>query len=428
MNLKKRIEELEKIAKRQEEIILKQAEEIKELKEQLKFLKEGNIERPSFVKTSLKTYQKTPGQKEGHEGITRQIPKEVDEEITLEKCPDCGTKLSTTEIRERYVEDIVFPKKVVKKYYQHRGWCCKCKEIKTARTTDALPRFRFGLTLMLFVCFQKLGLALTINKIRKELETYFNIHVSEGEISQIITKTAKHFQKEFKSLKQEMRKMSVCYTDETSWRENGRNRWLWTFINKKIALYKIDKSRGAKVLSNVLGKEYSGTIPSDRYSAYNAFENQSKCKQQKCWTHILRNSKDLAEHYSEAKYIHRRLKFIYKKAKEGEKKEKLLHWIDLITERRYHGSEVPKFVRSICIKHRENLFRFVDNPEVESTNNRAERGLRPLVVMRKISGGNRSKAGVRATEILSSVINSWQLQGRNFIAEGTNYLQSTAFK
>jgi len=428
MNLKKRIEELERIAKRQEEIIIKQAEKIKELEEQLQSLKEGNIERPSFVKTSLKTYQKTPGQKEGHEGITRPIPKEVDEEITLEKCPDCGTKLSTTEVRERYVEDIVFPKKVVRKYYQHRGWCCNCKEIKTATTKDALPKFRFGLTLMLFVCFQKIGLALTINKIKKELETYFNIQISEGEISQIITKTAKHFRNEFENLKQEMRSMSVCYTDETSWRENGRNRWLWTFINERIALYKIDKSRGAKVPLKVLGKGYEGIVSSDRYSAYNMFESQSKCKQQKCWTHILRNSRDLAEHYPEAKYLHRRLKFIYKKAKEGEKKEKLLHWIDLIAEKKYPRSEIPKFVKSICIKHRENLFRFVDNPEVESTNNRAERGLRPLVVMRKISGGNRSKAGVRATEIFSSVINSWQLQGRNFINEGMNYLQSTAFR
>jgi hypothetical protein len=428
MNLKKRVEELEKLVKRQEEIILKQAEEIRELKEQLKSLKEGNAERFSFIKTSIKTHQKKPGQKEGHEGKTRPLPEKVDEEITLKTCPDCGTRLSTTEVRERYVEDIVFPKKVVRKYYQHRGWCSTCKQIKTATTKDALPKCRFGLVLMLFVCFQKFGLALTINKIKDELKTYFNVQITEGEISQIITKTAKHFREEFESLKQEMRKMAVSYTDETSWRENGRNRWLWTFINDKIALYAIDKSRGAKVPLKILGKDYEGIVSSDRYSAYNMFEKQSKCKQQKCWTHILRNSKDLAEHYPEAKYIHKRLKFIYKKAKAGEKKENLLHWIDLIANRKYPRSEIPKFVKSICIKHRENLFRFVDNPEVESTNNRAERGLRPLVVMRKISGGNRSKAGVQATEIFSSVINSWQLQGRNFIADGTNYLQSTAFR
>jgi len=69
----------------------------------------------------------------------------------------------------------------------------------------------------------------------------------------------------------------------------------------------------------------------------------------------------------------------------------LLHWIDLIADRVYRSSEVYKFVKSICRFHRENLFRFVDNPEIDSTNNRAERGLRHAVVIRKISNGSRSK-------------------------------------
>jgi len=136
-------------------------------------------------------------------------------------------------------------------------------------------------------------------------------------------------------------------------------------------------------------------------------------------------AKDLAKHYSEAKYIHKRIKFIYKKAKEGEKKEKLLRWIDLISNRKYHGTEVPKFVKSICRKHREDLFRFVDNPEVEPTNNLAERGLRHAVVMRKISGGSRSNRGAETTAKLLSALQTIKMQEGNVIENMVNLLQNT---
>ena len=127
----------------------------------------------------------------------------------------------------------------------------------------------------------------------------------------------------------------------------------------------------------------------------------------------MRNSKDLAKHCIEAKYIHKRLKYIYAKAREGEKKENLLHWIDLISSRVYRSSEVYKFVKSVCRYHKENLFRFVDNPEIESTNNLAERGLRHAVVIRKISGGSRSEDGAETTAKLLSVLQSVKLQTNN---------------
>jgi len=430
MDLKKRVEELEELIKRQSEIIEQQANEINNLKKKVKELESADPPKPklSFIKEPVKTRQHKPGQKQGHQGHSRPLPQEVDEEVEVkyDRCPDCNTKLKTTEVRHRYVEDIVFPRKIVKRYNIHNSWCPKCKEVKKPKPKDALPKCRFGLTLMLFVCFQKFGLLLTINKIQKELATYFDLQVSQGEISQIITRLGMLFSGKFEELKQEMRELAVSYTDETGWRTNGKNKWLWTFINEKIAIYKIDKSRSHKVALDILGKDYSGIVSADRYCTYNTLEEKTNCKQQKCWTHILRNSKDLAEHYKEAEYVHRRLKQIYKATIESKvTKDKLLRWIDLIAEnrKRCKSTEVKKFVNSICKKHRENLFRFVDNPEVESTNNRAERGLKPLVIMRKISGGNRSEKGERATEIMSSVINSWQLQGRNFFQEGTNFLQ-----
>ena len=139
----------------------------------------------------------------------------------------------------------------------------------------------------------------------------------------------------------------------------------------------------------------------------------------------MRNSKDLAEHYSEAKYIHKRMKYIYRKAeKDKSSKEELLNWIDLIASRKYRSTEVYKFVKSVCGNHREDLFRFVDNPQIDSTNNLAERGIRTGVVIRKISGGSRSENGAEITGRLLSVLQTAKLQSDNPLGFITKLLQT----
>ena len=103
----------------------------------------------------------------------------------------------------------------------------------------------------------------------------------------------------------------------------------------------------------------------------------------------------------------------------------LLHKIELIAEKRYKHSEVKKFVKSVCKFHRENLFRFVINPEIEATNNRAERGIRKAVVMRKISNGNRSRKGADIFGILLSIVETLNLQGGNPLEEMKRIIQAS---
>ena len=180
-----------------------------------------------------------------------------------------------------------------------------------------------------------------------------------------------------------------------------------------------------------MGNQEGKTIISDRFSAYNELVKVSGCEQQICWAHLLRNSKDLAEHYREARYIHKRMKYIHRIAKKfnhkasEEDKEKLLSWIDLIASRSYKSTEVHKFVKSVCRNHRNDLFRFVDNSEIDSTNNRAESGLRPGVVIRKISGGSRSEDGAEVTAKLLSVLQTIKIQTSNPYQGLLNLLQRT---
>lgn len=411
MGLKKEIKLLREELRATKEALnlaLKRIEELEEL------VKEKS--KPSFIRMDIKEEPKQTGQKEGHKGYSRHVPERIDEvkEYKLDICPICGELVSNTqEIRERIVEDIEQPKTKNTKHLIHRCYCKKCDKIVEAEVTDALPNARFGLRLMMLVLILKLDSRIPSNKIISLLAYVFKIKISDGEIYGILRQLKNAFGDYYEELERKIKEALIKNIDETSWRINGKNNWLWIFINKEIALYIIRKQRSSKILNEILGDQEGKTIIEDRYSAYNKFAEDSRAQQQICWAHLLRNSKDLAEHYREAKYLHKRMRYIYRKAKEGETKDKLLSWIDLIASRNYRSAEVYKFVKSICRKHRNNLFRFVDNPEIDSTNNRAERGLRHAVIIRKISNGSRSKDGAEVTANLLSVLQTAKLQSNN---------------
>src|SRR3989338_8736016 len=410
MGLKKRIKELEEELRATKEALNLALKRIEELE---KIVKEKS--KPSFVKEDIKSYHHKTGQKEGHEGVSRETPEKIDEvkRWDVKECPDCGTKLSKIQRkRRRYITDIEV-KTINTEHIICGRYCKNCNKIVEPKVTDALPNARFGLRLMLLVLALKLDSRVPSNKIVSILDSIFQIKISDGEIYGILKQLKTAFEDYYKELERKIKEALVKNIDETSWRIDGKNYWLWNFINKDFALYIINQKRGSAVPMKTLGNQEGKTIVSDRFSAYNELVKKSHCEQQICWSHILRNSKDLAEHYQEAKYIHKRLKYIYTRAKENENKEILLQWIDLISSRSYKSSEVYKFVKSICRNHRDDLFRFVDNPEIDSTNNRAERGLRHAVVIRKISNGSRSKDGAETTANLLSVLQTAKLQSNN---------------
>lgn len=429
MNLKKEVKELRKIIHEQAIEITKLREENNSLKKRIEELEGKQKEKPKldFIKEPVITRPKKTGQKKGHEGCSRYIPERIDEvkEHKLDKCPRCGGFVSNTqETRERYVEDIPETKSKNTKHIIHRCYCSNCNKVVEPVIRDALPNARFGLRLMLLIMILKLGLRIPSNKIRDLMKIQYEIEISDGEIYQILRQLSRELGEYYEELKNKIIEACVKNIDETSWRINGENYWLWIFINKEIALYVIKKQRSSKVPIDILGNQEDKVIGSDRLEAYSQLSKETGSLQQVCWSHLIRNSKDLAEHYSEAKYIHKRLKYIYKEAKEGKTSEKkLLHWIDLIGSKTYRSTKVFKFVKAICRKHYFDLFRFIENPEVDSTNNISERGLRHAVVMRKISNGSRSERGAEITGRLLSVIKSLELQGVNPYTGSMDLLQ-----
>jgi hypothetical protein len=428
--LKKKIERLERRIeklKKQKKAIEDEFKQYKSRHPEIVGVKHG---KPYVILSSTKSSsQKKRGAVIGHKGFFRPIPNEIDKEVLVPvvTCPNCnGINLSkkVQEIRTRVIEDIPAIKPVVLKYLIERRYCRDCKMIVESPLTQALPKIRIGIRVMLVVTYLKNGLRIPINGVQTLMANIFNFDVSEGEICLILKHIAKAFGPYYSQMLQDLKNAPARYIDETSWRIDGNNAWLWAFITKYESIYTIAATRCHDVPLNLLGTDYEGVDIHDRFSAYDALESKTKNKQQVCWAHIMNDGKELAQHYSdEGNFILKQLKKTYKDAIKFNHKgteediDDLFDAMEKALNRPYKSSHCYKFVNNLLTR-RNSLFEFVKNPYVESTNNRAERGLRHSVIARKISGGSKSDEGARIYGILTSVLHTIQQREKNFITEG----------
>jgi transposase len=376
--------------------------------------------------------RKRSGRKAGHAGSGRRRPERIDqtEPITVgDHCPDCGTILTGKGVtRERVVEDIepVRPTRVTC-YEIERRWCPHCHTYKESPVTDALPRHRLGLHVMLFVVYQKVILGLSYGKIRRELATYFGLQVSKGQLSNIVAEVAAMFGPAYRRLITLLRQQAAVHVDETGWRVNGDNHWLWVFINDTVILYVLSQSRGSKVPKALLGSEFEGSVISDFYSAYSPLDYEKG----KCWAHLLRDAHKLIEGKPPPKP--ERVEFkealhqlfldmglaLEQVALDAASRETLYQEmrerLKAFAQRPWEDDDCCRLARRI-LKYLDDLVLWLRDPAVDPTNNLAERALRPAVITRKTSFGSHSKKGALDFAQLLSVIRTWELQGQDFFS------------
>jgi len=76
------------------------------------------------------------------------------------------------------------------------------------------------------------------------------------------------------------------------------------------------------------------------------------------------------------------------------------------------------------LRHADQLFTFLDYPDVPFENNFAEQMIRPAVIIRKNSLANRSEKGAAVQSMLMSIYRTLKLRGHNPIAIVANALRS----
>ena len=421
----KRIKELEDALqdfKKKYEKLKKEFEELKSSHA----LTVSNLRKALKIKANSKKIAKPIGALKGHKGYARHVPERIDKikELNIKRCPHCNTKLGETqEIRSRHITDIKLTSKVkTTRFDIHRKYCPQCKKLVEPEVKEALPHARFGLNLMLLVMYLRLGLRLPCNKICDYFMNMFSLKISKGEIIGILRQLAVAFGDYYTYLEKLVKLARVKYSDTTSWRINGRNYVAWVFIACGVVLYKIRKSNNHKAGLSFLNKQQGNVLVVDRLSAMRLFAKKAGFLLQLCWSHILQDTKQLAEEFgAEGRYIHKKLKETYALAKglnhNGNREivEQLQAEVFQLTLRHYKHSTTRKFVNNLYYRDGNDLFRFVTDAEIDPTNNISERELRALVIIRKISNGSRSRRGANATAMLLSIIQTLRLKKENVL-------------
>lgn len=409
-------------------------QEVQELRRLLKAIAEPEKKLPPFVKEDVPHRNKRPGREEDHEGTSRPLPEKIDEtkEATICCCPICSGKVAFIDSRKRIVEDIVPATVKATEIDIGRYWCNGCKKIVEAPVTDAFSGCRLGLRTYLLVTFLKMGLGMTIEKIQNLLQVSYGLKISKGGISQMLARTALEFGDHYAQLIRDLRGSSYANCDETGWRIDGKNAWLWDFIGKSVAVYTINRSRGRNVPRKILGKDYGGTVGSDFWSAYNIASDS----QQKCHAHLKRDLHETAKkkHHRSSFYgFKKKLKRIlddsirlWEREPELAKRQKgKLHFearILALCSQKWADKDCNRLIKRLR-RHAKDLFTFLVKDGVTPDNNIAERGIRPAVVMRKNSYGNRSKKGAETTAVLLSAVETCGMRDQNFLQWGQQYFE-----
>ncbi len=361
-----------------------------------------------------------PGQKSGHKGLTRPTAKpDKQVEVTADRCPDCGAKLgSPFKIESKIIEEIPEPQPVTVTEYRIAHYrCSRCQKVVAATDVSCPDEGKFGNNTIAQATLLKYEDRLPHRKIQNALKRLYGLNISPATIFDLTRRAADAVQSEYDAILNRVRKAQILYVDETSIDVQGKKHWIWVFTTPSETFVVIRNSRGAKVLKEVLTRRFKGIIVCDGWKPYAKFTKHI----QRCWAHLLRESKDLAQKIPEAVPIHGALKRIYERITDALKNDpppevRSVIWymaramLNQMIKGEYANENVRKLIGKISNGF-EYWFTFVIHPGVEPTNNRAERAIREHVVLRKIIGTLRNDKGTSIHERLMTVLATWSQQG-----------------
>lgn len=415
---------------KQENETLKQAN--RKLQERLETLERSSFRQAApfrIPETKHKQDPEKPGRKPGHIGLFRPKPEEVDETITvpLKACPQCGSHLRKLKEVEQFIQEIPVIKPHVTRLVTYKGKCKRCgwvrsthpKQVSLAQGAAAT---HLGARALGFATELNKRLGLTMRKTTEILQKGFGLKLSPGGLSQALDRVGRRLKPLHQKLIQKIRAAPATYADETSWWVGGPGFWLWVFTTPKWTLYVVDKSRGSEVVERILGPKFLGTLISDCLASYDPIQ----CRKHKCYAHHLKAIKQLMPDVGPESLLPRirlllqtailwkdhlpnvsRRRYLEGCRNLEASMDQVLASVDVVSE--------DQRIATRLLKRRDHLFTFLYEDAVEATNNRAERALRPAVIARKLSCGNKTLSGKTTWEILASLGATIQQQHRNFI-------------
>ena len=384
--------------------------------------------KPPYQKPPAKSRKRRPGAKQGHAGTRRQVPARIDwqAEHRADRCPDCGGRLKRCqETRTRYTEDIPEIQPEVTEHTIHRDWCPKCRKKVEPPVADALPGSTLGNRVLVLSAWLHYGLGNTLSQIVEVFNFHLQLKLTSGGLVQMWYRLQAILYAWYEQIQQQALRSAVLFADESGWRVDGKTHWLWCFTTRNLTFYMIDRSRGSPALRKFFVEEFAGTLVTDFWGAYNAVVCALR---QTCLAHLLRELEHTDKYKSPGKHwpaFAKKLRRLLGDAirlwrrqdelptatyasRRGRLAVRLEELIDTPWEDAHAKRLVKRFRR-----HRNDLFTFLDQPDVPFDNNAAERAIRPAVIIRKNSYGNRSQHGANCQAVLMSIFRTLKQRGHD---------------
>jgi hypothetical protein len=376
----------------------------------------------------------------------RPIPQE--EEITEEEskplpdllCRDCHTPLINIRWIVRYLEDIVLPvKKLVKRLKIQTGFCPRCRKQQVNDPVSA-HTVTIGHNIRQAVLYWTYITRLSFQQIIDMAWDFYGFKLSQGEIAIILQSGSNQLAIAYEQLKQRIRGSPAAHFDETTYQEQGGERYAWIMAsaNSEEAIFTVGRNRGKGNAEKLMGS-FSGTRITDCYSAYDNLPGEH----QVCWSHVIRYARELAqskaltadkhvlcrEFYGQLACLYEQVRRSLQEPFDSQRRNQAYEELTkkLLTLAQSLGRIEPKKLTDLKQRLKAYVHEFLTcllHKHVPADNNKAERKLRHLVLKRKVSFGTRSQKGSQAFSINASVLLSWWWNERdNLFANLSRALQ-----
>jgi transposase len=381
----------------------------------------GNTSKKQTAPSKRKKRKKR-GAPKGHIGKTRPVPDKVDKTETIpppDTCPHCGNSHIYPEDNfiSKYIEDILpIVKTVIEKRYM-QGTCAHCNQPVVDQEALNGPPVKVGDNLTALLAILRHQMGGTYRKLSQLCTETLQIPLTPSGVLGIINRFSSKLEPVYKGIEFSLPAQPILHGDETGWKMDGQRWYLWCFCNKSIVYYHPDPSRGSIVPKTILGSDYQGVLHADFYAAYDFL-----LKTQRCLIHFQRAIKEELEVVPDDKALIRfkigiadiihegkLIQQLPDSPEKAEKQKNIENNLMSLTRLKSSNDKVRAFIKRI-IRYKDDLLRFLYDKEIEFHNNRAERAIRPSVIFRKISFGNRTPEGAKNHAILISVLGTLRLK------------------
>lgn len=451
-------EELERLSSRELIAIIRRLEariEALELE-----ARESKKAKAAFSKGTRKLHPRKPGRKAGQGPFTNRPAPEPGPNDTLEdidvplnadqrECPLCKVPLETTTEQATVEDTPAVPTRVIKRFTVEVGRCPICGRTVRGHHPELSP-YQNGANAHQAgpnVKAQALALhyhsGLPLCKVPHVISQSTGISLTQSALSQLactLSDDGRRLHREYENLKERVATSRVVNTDDTGWRINATIAFVMGFFTADTAYYQIRYRHRHQEVLEVLRPGIKRMIGTDRGTSYEAsvFDEE---EMQKCLSHLLKNLSEVEKNKTgRAKHFTSHLKALLRQGialwQKYQAKE-----ISLLTYRRRGRklqNEINHHLRDRCLTDRDNqrlldgiglqadrgrLTLFLRHPEIEPTNNRAERGLRPAVIARKVSHCSKNERGARAYSVMKSLFVTISCRTKSIVHAFANLLK-----